>query len=519
MKIERTKNAVRSIIFNGLLKTYQIIVPFIMRTAVIYYLGAKYLGLNSLFLSIISVLNLTELGVGSAMIYSMYKPIAENDQHTICALMKLYQKYYRVIGAVVLGLGMILMPFIPRLIKGEIPADINIFIIYLMNLSATVLTYWLFSYKSSLLSAFQRYDVLAKCSIAITTVQYLLQFMILVIWQNYYAYFGVAILLQIINNVVVAKLVNTMYPEFIPFGTLERDFVKDINQRIRDLFTSKIGSVIVDSSDSIIISAFLGLITLTMYQNYFYILTAVFGFITIIMGACTAGIGNSLIVESIEKNYKDLKNFTFIIIWIATCCTSCFLCLYQPFMRIWMGNELMLSFIMVISFCVYFYMRCINAIMNLYKDSAGMWHTDRFRPLVTALSNLLMNLIMVQFIGIYGVLLSTILSTVCIGMPWILHNLFTYLFCRKPWEYIKKLVLYTVNAVLICGVVYWITGYVPEGGFLWLVPKLVICLLLSNGILWILYHRLDEYHRMIELFVRILHLNSLSGKFKKVSYD
>ena len=175
MKIERTKNATRNIIFGVILKAYQIAVPFLMRTAMIYLMGVQYLGLNSLFTSILQVLNLAELGVGSAMIYSMYNPIAEDDNATICALMKLYRTYYRVIGLVIAVIGCILMPFIPTLISGDIPNGLNIYILYLLNLGATVLSYWLYAYKNSILQAHQRTDVVSKVTLVTSTIQYALQ--------------------------------------------------------------------------------------------------------------------------------------------------------------------------------------------------------------------------------------------------------------------------------------------------------------------------------------------------------
>ena len=156
MKIERTKNATKNIVFGIILKIYTIIVPFFMRTVMIHYLGVEYLGISSLFTSILQVLNLVELGVGSAMVFSMYKPIAEDDYTSICALMKLYKIYYRIIGAIILVLGLIICPFISYLIKSDLPPDMNIYILYIINLLATVFSYWLFAYKNSLLQAFQR---------------------------------------------------------------------------------------------------------------------------------------------------------------------------------------------------------------------------------------------------------------------------------------------------------------------------------------------------------------------------
>ena len=169
-KIERTKNATRNIIFGVILRAYQIIVPFLMRTAMIYLMGVQYLGLNSLFTSVLQVLNLAELGVGSAMIYSMYRPIAEDDNTTICALMKLYRTYYRLIGLIIAVVGCILTPFIPKLISGDIPQGINIYILYLLNLGATVLSYWLFAYKNSILQAHQRTDIVSKVTLITNTI-------------------------------------------------------------------------------------------------------------------------------------------------------------------------------------------------------------------------------------------------------------------------------------------------------------------------------------------------------------
>ena len=166
----RVNNATRNIIFGVILNLYQIFVPFIIRTAMIYLVGMQYLGLNGLFASVLSVLNLAELGVSTAMIYSMYKPVAVNDKTTLCALLKLYKTYYRIIGTVIGVIGLCLMPFISKLINGDVPADINIYILYLMHLSATVLSYWVFAYKRSLLEAYQRTDLIDKTTMATNTV-------------------------------------------------------------------------------------------------------------------------------------------------------------------------------------------------------------------------------------------------------------------------------------------------------------------------------------------------------------
>lgn len=500
MRIERTKNASRNILFATILKLYQTLVPFLMRTAMVYLLGVEYLGLNSLFTSVLQVLNLAELGIGSAMVYSMYKPIAEDDTKTICALMNLYKIYYRVIGLVVAVMGLILLPFIPKLINGTVPADINVYILYLLNLGATVLSYWLFAYKNSILQAHQRTDVVSKVSLITETLKYICQIGTLAIFHNYYYYVIVLLVTQALNNVITAIFANKIYPLYKAKGKLSKENVRKINGRIKDLFTSKLGWVILNSADTIVISSFLGLTMLAIYQNYYYLITAVIGLVSAVFTSCTAGIGNSLVMESKEKNFSDFKVFTFIIVWIAGFCSSCFLCMFQPFMRIWMGKERLVEFPVIICFCIYFFLYEINQLFNLYKDAAGNWHTDRFRPMVTALVNLGINLLLVRYWGLYGIILSTVFSMLFVGMPWLLYNLFTSIFEKNYFrDYFKCILKYVLVALLANVVVFFICSFIELSDVLTIVIRAAICIVGFNCAFIILLHREKNFKKSIVL--------------------
>lgn len=504
MKIERTRNAGRNIVFGLFLRLYQILMPFLLRTAMIYWMGVEFLGLDSLFTSILQVLNLAELGVGNAMVYGMYRPIAEDDGAAICALMKLYRIYYRVIGAVIALVGLGVTPLIPMLIKSDLPAGLDVYLLYWLNLAATVCSYWLFAYKNALFQAHQRVDVTSKVSLITYTFRYGAQFLIILFLKNYYLYIMAALAAQILTNIITAAVAERMYPNYHPRGNLEPAQIRQINGRIRDLFTSKLGAVIVNSTDTVVISAFLGLTVLAVYQNYFFILTAVIGFITVLFQASTAGIGNSVIVETKEKNFMDLKKFTFLISWVGGVCTCCLLCLYQPFMKIWVGEELLLHFSAVICFCVYFFVYELNQLFNTYKDAAGIWHQDRFRPLVTSLSNLFLNLILVRFWGIYGVLLSTVLSTLLIGIPWLLHNLFHILFDPRYLSgYLMGLGRYTAVVLLSCVLTFALCRPIqlPDGWTLAL--RLLICGIVPNLLYWVVYRKQDEFVQCVQMADRL----------------
>ena len=329
MKIERTKNTIKNIKAGLILKFYQMIIPFAIRTIMIYVMGVEYLGLNSLFASVLQVLNLAELGVGSAMVFAMYKPIAHDDEATICALMRLYRKYYRIIGLVVGIAGLLLTPAVPHLISGDVPEGMNVYALYLLNLGATVLTYWLFAYKNCILQAHQRTDVSSFIAVVTYSLQCLFQIIVLTLYKSYYLYVIVALLAQALNNIVTAVVATRMYPQYRPTGVMNRDEVREINRKIQDIFTAKIGSVVLKSSDSIIISAFLGLSVLAIYNNYFFIASSIIGVVEIVLSSMMAGLGNSYVLETKEKNYTDLEKFTFLFLWLTGVCTCCFLGMWR----------------------------------------------------------------------------------------------------------------------------------------------------------------------------------------------
>lgn len=502
--MNRTQNATRNIVFGVILKLYQILLPFAMRTAMIYLMGVEYLGLNSLFTSVLQVLNLAELGVGSAMVYSMYKPIAENDKPMVCALLKLYKKYYFFIGLIIACAGVLLTPLIPKLISGTIPGQLNIYILYLLNLAATVMTYWLFAYKNSLLQANQRSDIASKITILTTSLQYALQLVVLWLFHDYYLYIIVMLFTQAMANIVTAMAASRLYPDLEPKGSLPDKTIKTINQRIKDLFTAKLGATIVNSADTIVISAFLGLTVLAMYQNYYFIMSSVMGVLTVVFSSCLAGVGNSMVMESARKNYNDFRVLTFLINWIVTVCMCCFATVYQPFIELWVGKNYIFSEAVVAFFCIYFYLVTMQQVNGMYKDAAGVWHQDRFRPLIAAMVNLLLNLALVRIWGIYAILLSTIISYVFISMPWMISNVFKYVFHRSWKKFACEFSLYFLVACIItflCRMMCIMTGAMPL--YVQIVLNLLVSLLASNIFLLIVYKKNTYYIQMIDLIDKI----------------
>ena len=517
MKIQRTKNTVRNILFGWANKIITTVMPFVTRTIILYFLGADYLGLGSLFSSILSFLSLAELGFSNAMVYSMYKPIAENDGGTICALLNLYKKFYRLIGIIIFVLGMSLFPFLSHLIKGNVPSDINIYLLYIIYLANTLVSYFMFAYRGSLLTAHQRNDIGSMISSGIVILQYALQVLALVLFHSYYAYAICLPLATILTNIARLIAAKKLYPQYKAKGSVSKELSSSITKKVKALIGAKLNTVVLHASDNIVMSAFLGLTAIAVYNNYYYIMSAVSGFITICYSSMLAGLGNSIVSESIEKNYKDFEKFSFINAWLVGWCSVCLLCLYQPFMRIWMQNDetLMFSFAIVIQLVVYFYLYLIRKIPVTYKDAAGIWWEDRFRPYVCMIINVVSNIILVRILGISGIVLSTILS-LAISIPWENKTIFENVFKRSSGQYYKKMLLYALETAVIGVITYSLCSFI-EGGIFAFIVKMGICVLIPNA-LWVLLNRKTaEFCEAVTLFGNILHISKLRKLGEKLS--
>ena len=504
MKIERKKNAIRGTATGMVLQIVNILVPFVIRSIFIREIGIEYAGLDNLFKSILQVLNLTELGVGSALVFNMYKPISEGDDNKICALMKLYKTYYRVIGIIILLIGVAITPFLRNLIKGDIPSDLNLYILYYLNLGATVFSYWLFSYKNAILNAYQRVDIINIVSIAVNLTKYVLQIVSIFVFRNYYIYLIINLAFQLVLNISTAIVTNRLFPGYRPIGAIDKEEKHRINTMVRDMFTAKVGGVVLTSVDTIVISSFLGLKLLGIYNNYYHILTALFAFFMVLYNACRAGVANELIVENNEKKVRDFYRLTFIVFFFMNICVSNMLNLYQPFMKLWMGSKYLLDDSSVVLLCLYFVSFEIPVFWSMYKDAAGAWKQDRFRPLIGALVNLIVNIILVNIIGINGVIISTIISEVLVCIPWLLYTLKISVLPLKIGEVVKKISLYLFCITAAGAGSYYVCRMLQVNGIKELVFKLFVSILISVGLWCLLFWRTEEFKDSLGLFKRVI---------------
>lgn len=505
MKLNRSKNILKGTIVGVINTVITTLLQFANRTVMIYILGTEYLGLGNLFSSILSVLSLAELGFSSAIIYFMYKPIAEDDDKTVCSLLRFYKIVYYIVGTVILIVGLILIPFLPKLINGSYPEDINLTTVYLLYLGNTVLSYYAGAYKQCILVALQRNDVQNAISLLTNVLKYGGQILVLILLRNFYAYSVLIPLATLVSNIYTVRYTSKKYPQFKPKGKLNNTLKIKLTKKISSLFVFKVGETVISSVDSIVISAYLGLTILAQYNNYYYIISALITFFGIYVAAILSPVGNSIVTESMDKNYRDFKTLLLLQAWIVGWCSICLVVLFQPFIQIWVGKDNVLDFRIVILLAISFYIWKIQDVVFVYKNAKGLWEQDKWRTVITAGLNLVLSLALVSNFGLEGVILGTIISRVLIEMPWGTYVLFDNYFKKSEiMSYFKLMILYTFISICIGCVTWFSCSIVGDSNIVSFIIKVVMCCVIPNVMYITILSRFDSYTAAISLLKKAI---------------
>ena len=491
----RTKNTSKGIVWGLIYKSASILLPFISRTIIIVYLGVEYTGLGSLFTSILQVLSLAELGVGHALVFSMYKPVAENDIESINAYMAFYKKCYRIIGVLILSLGILLVPFIPVLVKSDIPDGVNLYILYGIFLGNTVISYFLFSYKTSVIIASQRMDIINRVYLFCFIGQQIIQIILLIVFRNYYLFVIVIPLNTIINNLTINYIVKKTCPEIDCKGKLDQKEINVIKDIVSGMMFQKIGSVVLSSVDTVVISAFLGLRLLGIYNNYYYIIAALFAFLAIINNSVIPSVGNNIQTHDLDSNYSVFRLYSFMYSWVVIFCAACLLSLYQPFMRLWVGEKYLLDFRMVMLLTGYFVIWKIVDPVYVFRDASGGWKEYKFIPMLAAGINLISNIILVQIIGLYGIVISTMIAFIVIYVPFFSFPLFNTYFrsIEKYRRYLFDQIKTVLVAMIVVSATYFGTSWITGNSVIEFVKKAMLCFVESSVLLFLVYFRDNDF--------------------------
>lgn len=505
MNNSRVANTKRNICWSFADYGISVIFQFVSRTIIIKVLGDDYLGLSSLFSSILQVLNMTELGFSSAVIFNLYKPIAQNDNETVCALLSFYRKVYRIAGIIIFILGLAISPFLRSLIEGDVPLDLNLYVLYYLYLLNTTVSYFVYAYKASLLNALQRMD-LTKIAYSIVNIsQCIFQILVLLIFRNYYLFVIGTILGTVTKNLLAAWLSKKYYPQYRCIGQITDETKNDIWKRVKGLLIGKISGVTYTTFDNIILSAMIGLVPVSLYNNYLVIYYAVANIIIMIRLAMQASVGNSIASESIEKNYKDVFKWQFMFSAIAIWCSTFLICLYQPFMTIWMGEERLLSFVDVIMLSMLLSISTVQHAFYLYLSGYGLWWDLKWPYILSTITNLILNVLLCHIWGISGIILATLIAQFVFGLIWQSVIIFRKYFMKPIFPYFIKQIKYFAIGILIGLSAYSICSLLNFGGITELLCKAAVCGLLPP-ICWVLaFRKTKEFVECRQLASKLLH--------------
>ena len=474
MKLDFTKNTKRNVAAGAVSRGIALLFPFLNRTMFLWILGPQYLGLNGLFTAILGVLMLAELGFGTAVICSMYKPIADDDRELVCSYLRFYRTIYRWVGAIIFIGGLCLLPFLRKLVHGDLPPGINLHVLYLLHLVNTSLSYFLFAYRGSILSAHHRNDVLTNIRSAVSVAQYLAVFMILMVkflkpTQKYYGYVVATVFFTVVQNLLIMYESKRMFPEIKPVGELPAERRKHVISDVGSIFLHKIGTVISYQIDNVVISAFMGLGWVAAYGNYYYVYTTVAGLPAIIYSSMMGGFGNKLYTESKEKNFELFMRICRMVGIVIIWCAALMLALYQPFIEVWMGAKskmLVQHFLTPVLMVVLFYINQSRQVLLTFKGAAGLWHEDRWKPVAGGAVKLVTCLLSVKLLSdkfkLDGVILSSIIGYVLVQIPWESRVVFTKFFDRRHgrayWHHQLK---FALLALVPCAVTLAVVYFIP----------------------------------------------------------
>ena len=490
MRLNLITNLKRNIFAAGLNSVITFLFPFLNRTLFLWVMGPAYLGLNGLFNSILGVLMLAELGFGTAVVCSMYKPVADDNKELICAYLQFYRTIYRWVGGTIFTVGLILLPFLRKLVHGNLPPDVDLHVLYLIHLLNTSVSYFLFAYRGSVLSAYNRHDVRTHIRSAVTVGQYIVMFIILLTTRNYYLYVLTAVFFTAVQNLLILYESKKLFPEIGPKGKLPEELRKKVVSDVKSIFLHKLGAVITYSTDNLVISAFLGLVAVATYGNYYYIYTAVTGLISAIYYSMGSGFGNRIYTDDREHNFELFMRFSRLVEIIIVWCAAVTLALYQPFLLEWTrGKSGMICHMLTpVLMVVFLYLNQSRQVLLTFKSGAALWQQDQWKPLAAGAVNLVTNILLVKYLPadykLDGVIFSTIISVLLIQLPWESYVVFTAFFNREQariyWRFHLR---FALLAVFLCAITWGGTNLVPLGGIPGLLVKGITAAVISGGFL------------------------------------
>lgn len=491
MSESRRKNSVRNIAYRMFSQIANVLLKFVSRTFFIHILGVEYLGINGLFSEILQMLSLADLGFGTAMVFSMYKPLKEKDETKLAQLVALYKKIYTVIAAVISLAGIVLVPFLQYLVNLDesIP---HLKIYYLLYLANTVSSY-LVVYKTCILNADQKNYLISKYNTVFNFASTVGCTLFLYITKNFMVYLIVQVAFTYANNFYCSHVAQKMYPYINKkVEKLPKAEEKHIFDNIKSVFIYKFSTTLVSSTDNMLISILVGTVAVGYYSNYTMVITNITMMINIIFSSVTASLGNLVVEKNHDKNYSVYKTMQFISFVFSTVSICCVYALINDFISVWLGEKFVLDALAVAAIVINMYFSVVLMPIWSYREATGMYRQTKYVMLFTAIINLVLSIVLGKIMGLSGIIFATSISRLATYFWYEPKLLFRQFFKRRVFEYYKSIAInlgVTVVVILVTKLVF--AAFVPATwvGF---GIKAVLTGVVSLAVTLLLYCRNEE---------------------------
>lgn len=504
--MSRTGNVLKNMATNIAGQGLVLLLNFIQRTVFIYTLGKDYLGLQGFVTSLLSILSLAELGLGDAIIFALYKPLAEKDNEKIQSLMQYYAKAYKIIGITIGIIGVVLLPFIEFFVTGDMP-DINLYLVYLLYLFNTVSTYF-FAYKRSILQADQKAYICGLYQYFFQIVQAIIQIILLIKTHDFIIYIIIQIICSIVMNIAISNKANKDY-SYIK-KTVGKPLTKKdkegITKNIKALVLHKLGGVIVNNTGTLLMSKFVGIGIVGIYANYRMIITSMTNVLYQIVSAFTAGLGNLGAENDKEKLYEIYNVLELGCFWMYSFSTVCIFVLINPFVEMWVGKEYLFNIGTVALLSINFYILGMRQLVLTTRTALGLFWFDRYKPLIESIVNLVVSLILVKYLNINGIFIGTLMGYVLVDLSIEPYVLFRHGFDKGLKQYYIKYIIELAHMVVTAIITYRICSLITGNTWLIFIIKVIVCVCCSLFSLFVISCKQKEFKELKKRFFKVIRM-------------
>lgn len=503
MRESRTYNTVRNIFYGSCSQAFSLILNFIGRTIFIKTLGAEYLGINGLFSDVLMMLSMADLGFNTAMVYSFYKPLTEENYDRLAALTHFYKQVYNFIAFFVAVLGVLLIPFLQYIVNLD-SAIPNLKIYYLCFLANTVISY-LFVYRTSIITADQKGYIISKYQMWVNIFRTLIQISVLVVFKNYFLYLLIQVCATFFVNFIVSRKANKLYPKIKSTNVkLTIKEKKDIFENLKSIFIYKVSGILINGTDNTIISILVGTIWVGYYSNYNIVINALNFFINTIFSSATASVGNAIVTENSAKKYEMFQSIQIISLILSTFTTVCLSLLLSDLIYVWLGSEYVLDNLILISIILNFYLQCVLQPIWSFREATGLYRQTKYIMIITAIVNILLSIVLGKFMGMGGVFFASAISRLTTYFWYEPKLLFSQYFGERVSEYFIPLIKNALLTILIILVFTKIFSYTVITSWVMLILKTSIVAIITLIFIIAIYRKSEGFkvleNRILSLF-------------------